>query len=359
VDHTGWEGDDDRAVRRRPRVLLGIAAAAVAVAAVAVLVGAWRGGAVAPEAGDRLRVGEDPTQAGGWAALEEQTGASLLVAGASALRLVDVDAGTDAALSIRPARGEGRSAVERVGVHAVVQTADGRTLAFTPGAGDVRDLGASSGFLPSPPDRVWLLTEGGADQIRIEQVDLGGGSIVGPVDVPSGQVPLAGQGAWILLGGPAGLRWWDPTSGWTDEIAGAQVLDVGQTTTVVCDADCRTVDILGRDGGRTGRARTAEPVVAAALSADERRVALVTGGEVATGTLLMVDRDAEQLETLANGFAPPPTAAAPAWDVAGSRLFLPTADGRLAVVNAATGRVGVSDTDLEDAAAFVAVATAQ
>jgi hypothetical protein len=355
-EHTGWEpGGDDRGVRRRPRVLLVVAAAAAAVVAVATLVGAWRGGDAAPGAGDRLRVGDEPTKVGGWAALEEETGASVLVADPAALRVVDVDAGTDAEVSIRPANVAGRRAVERVGGHVVVQAADGRTLALGPGVGAVRDLGASSGFLPAPPAGVWLLLEGDGGPGRIAQVDLGAGVLGRPVDVPAGQTPVAGQGGRVLLGGPAGLRWWDPVTGWTDDISGEQVLDVGQTTTVVCDADCRTVDILGRDGGRTGRARTAEPVVAAALSPDERRVALVTGGEVATGTLLMVDRDAEQLETLANGFASPTSSPGPTWGIAGSRLFLLTADGDLAVVDAATGSVGVTDVDLEDAAAFVAV----
>ena len=188
----------------------------------------------------------------------------------------------------------------------MLQADDGRAHAL----GGVRpprvDLGRSQLFFPAPPDSVWLVTGDGRGPrggMRVRQVDLLGDGVARPTPVPAGRVPGGGAGrSWLLEDG-AGLRWWTPTTGETHVVPGRCALAAGERPVVVCLEDCRTVDVLDRDGGRVARLRMAETVTAAVVAPDERAIALLTRTELATAALVIVDRDAETMQSITNGVA--------------------------------------------------------
>jgi hypothetical protein len=164
--------------------------------------------------------------------------------------------------------------------------------------------------------------------------------------VPAGHTPVAAQGDRVLLEGDAALRWWTPSTGEASVVRGRSALAVGRTLVVVCAGDCRTVDLLERTGGRVARLRMAETVTAAVVAPDERAIALLTQTELATAALVIVDRDAETMQSVTNGVAARLMARALAWSPNGAWLFFPTSTGRIGVVERATGRVSVVDAEV-------------
>ncbi|HSJ44155.1 MAG TPA: hypothetical protein VK923_05670 [Euzebyales bacterium] len=181
-----------------------------------------------------------------------------------------------------------------------------RAAVLVGGLPDAVELGRSLLFLPAPPDGVWIVTGdswGPGGSMRVRHVDLAGARRVAPTPVPAGTTPVAAQGDRVLLEGDDALRWWTPSTGDMRRIPGRRGLAAGQTTTVVCDARCRTVDVLHRDGTRGARLRMTEPVVAAALAPDERAIALLTDSELATAAVVIVDRDAGAMQSVTNGVA--------------------------------------------------------
>ena len=347
-EQAGWElGGHRRSTWWRRAAVLG----AVVAAAVAVLLAT--GPAVTPPP---IVVGSEAPSGGmgdpvGWSPLDRSTGSVLYLADpAGTVRVLDVDrAEIVDDLPLRPALGDQPLLLARVGRAAVLQTDDGRVHAFGGGLPDVVDLGRSLLFLPAPPDGVWLVTGdswGPGGSVRVRQVDLAGARIVPPTPVPPGQTPVAAQGDRVLLEGDDMLGWWTPWTGEVRRIPGRRGLATGQTTTVVCDAPCRTVGVLHRDGTRAARLRMAEPVAAAAVAPDERAIALLTASELASAAVVIVDRDAEAMRTVTNGVDGSLAARGLTWSPDGRWLFFPTTTGRVGVVDRASGRVSVVDADV-------------
>lgn len=160
--------------------------------------------------------------------------------------------------------------------------------------------------------------------------------MVRPTPVPPGLTPVAAQGDRVLLEGDDRLRWWTPSTGDVRRIPGWRGLATGQTITVVCDAACRTVDVLAYAGGRVARLRMTEPVTAALVAPGERAIVLLTETEteLATAALVIVDRDAEAMQSVTNGVASRLQARGLAWSPDGAWLFFPTTTGRIGVSRA-------------------------
>jgi len=325
--------------------------ALVAAAAVAIIAASE-----ARQDGTALGVGsEAPTDTAGdpagWSPLDRSTGSVLHLADpAGTVRVLDVDGGRVVdEVPLRPALGDHPFLLARVGSAAVLQADDGRAYAFGGRLPTAVDLGRSLLFLPAPADRVWLVNGnswGTGGDMRVRQVDLTGGRVVRPTPVPPGQTPVAAQSDRVLLEGGAGLRWWTPSTGGARRVPGRSALAVGETIAVVCAEDCRTVDVLDRDGGRTARLRMAETVTAAVVAPDERAIALLTKTDLATAALVIVDRDAETMQSVTNGVAARLMARGLTWSPDGAWLFFPTATGRIGVVERATGRVSVVDAEV-------------
>lgn len=328
---------------------------ALAVALVAA-VAAARPGPDAPGP-SALVVGPDtPTTATtGWSTLDRRTGAVLQLAVApTVVTTFDVDLGrVVGALPLRPAAGDDPFLLERVGAAYVVQSQDGVTRVFD-GERPPRRLGRSLRFLPAHPDRVWLVTRGGDGALRVRQVDLAGRHIVPRTPVPAGRTPVAGQGDRVLLDGGGGLRWWYPSTGALRPVPGRRVLAVGETSVVVCDRRCRTVDVLGADGGHVARLRMTERVAAAELSPDGRTIAMLTDSELSTSALAIVDRDTETLRTVTNGVAVDGSARRLTWSRDGTWLFFPTAQGGVGIFNRSDGRIHLLDAEVGAVDAIVA-----
>lgn len=344
-EQAGWELEDHRRSVwwRRAAVVGGLAAVAVATV---LATGQARRAAplvVGSEAPTVPRI--DPE---GWSPLDRATDSVLYLADpAGTVRVLDVDRGADLGdLPLQPALGDHPFLLARVGTAAVLQTDDGRVRAFGGGLPGAVDLGRSLLFLPAPPDGVWIVTgdrRGPGGSMRVHQVDLSGARTVAPTRVPHGHRPVAAQGDRVLLEGDDALRWWTPSTGKNRRIPGRHGLAAGQTATVVCDASCRTINVLHRDGTPAARLRMTEPVVGAVVAPDEQAIALLTESELATAAVVIVDLDAETLQTVTNGVEGRLAARGLTWSPDGAWLFFPTTTDRVGAVERATGRVRVVD----------------
>lgn len=241
----------------------------------------------------------------------------------------------------------------------MLQADDGHAYAFGGGPRTPVDLGRSLVFLPTTQDRVWTVTGdsyGPGGGMRVRHVDLEGRRIGPATPVPTGTTPVAAQGDRVLLDGDDMLRWWTPATGRRRRIPGRRGLAAGPTLTVVCDATCRTVDVLERRSGRVVRLRMTEPVTAALVAPDERAIAVLTESELATAALVIVDRDAEAMQSVTNGVASRLGTRGLTWSPDGAWLFFPTTTGRIGAVERATGQVGVVGADVGPFDALAAAA---
>jgi hypothetical protein len=317
--------------------------ALVAVAVAIIAAGGTRQGAP-------LLVGsEAPTDTvgdpAGWSVLDRSTDSVLYVAAAGTLRVLDVDrARVVDDVPLHPPRGDHPFLLARVGPAYVLQADDGRAYALGGRPPAAVDLGRSLVFLPAPPDSVWTVTGdsyGPGGGMGVRHVDLTGRRLGPPTLVPPGTTPVAAQGDRVLLHGDDMLRWWTPSTGRQRRIRGRRGLAAEQTIAVVCDAPCRTVDVLEGDGGRVARLRMTEPVTAALVAPDERAIAVLTESDLATAALAIVDLDAEAMQSVTNGVASRSAARGLTWSPDGAWLFFPTTTGRIGAVERATGRVSV------------------
>lgn len=287
-----------------------------------------------------------------WSPLGRSTGAVVYLAfpPTTVLAYAVDDRRTVSEVRVRPALGDHPHLIERLRDRVVVQTVDDRTVMF----GDdrrPRSLGRSLVFLPSPPHAVWLVTGDALatdGRMRVRHVRLDGRVTVPLVRIPTGYLPVGGRGRRVMLWDERGLWWWRPATGAVRATAGAQVLDVGATVTVTCDEYCSVASVHSATGRRRVRAGQWARFEWAALSPDERCVALVTFGR--RSTLLVLDRTIGAVSVVAKGRLAVHRRLA--WSADGRFLFFATRAGELAVFDVAGGTTAMVSAEIGTAHSF-------